>query len=204
MARLSPRRSEGVFIAVLAFIAMAGGVSTQAALATAPKTASAVTSKADENGWTEAEANRLSGRNLTVTCAGTPAEWAADLTDVGLPAGDADGYYGLSTITSGEMRLSAYVCEGLRLGLTPPTRRANDLQVAWAVDVLLHESVHMGRFTPDEALAEACARDGLPGELHRLYGIPYASPEMRRLTLAATWFRRTQPAAYQGGTCSAS
>ena len=70
------------------------------------------------------------------------------------------------------------------------------------MNVLVHESVHMARFTLDEKLTEACARTGLPIELHRLYRVAYRSAQMRRLTSAATWFRRTQPPAYQGGTCS--
>ena len=77
----------------------------------------------------------------------------------------------------------------------------NELQVSWSVDVLIHESIHMGRFTTDEALAEACARVALPVELHRLYGLAYRSPELTRLPLAATWFRRTQGPAYQRGIC---
>jgi hypothetical protein len=69
------------------------------------------------------------------------------------------------------------------------------------VDVLLHENVHLARLTSDERLTEACARIGLPAELHRLYGVGYRSAEMRRLTLAAALFRSTQGAAYRGGTC---
>lgn len=152
--------------------------------------------------WIAAEADHLSGRRLTVACAASAQEWVRSLTDVGLPAEEADEHYGFSLIRRGELHLSPYVCEGLRLGTVASTRRAHELQVAWAVNVLLHESVHLARFTSDERLAEACARVGLPGELHRLYGIAYRSPEMRRLTAAATWFRRTQPHAYQGGTCS--
>ena len=119
---------------------------------------------------------------------------------VGLPAGEADEYYGFSLIRGRDaaepvrLRRDAARSDGT-------ARAANELQVAWSVDVLLHESAHLGRFTYDEALAEACARSGLPAELHRLYGLAYHSPELTRLTLAATWFRRTQAAAYQGGTC---
>lgn len=69
------------------------------------------------------------------------------------------------------------------------------------MNVLIHESVHMGRHTTDEALTEACARIALPAELHRLYKLPYRSVELSRLTLAATWFRRSQDAAYRGGKC---
>jgi hypothetical protein len=153
--------------------------------------------------WISAEADYLSGRTLTVVCAATAQDWAGALADAGLPPADADEYYGFSRIRLGEMHLSPYVCEGLRLGQVAATRRANELQVAWSVDVLLHESVHMARFTVDEALTEACARVGLPVELHRLYGVAYYSAEMSRLTFGATWFRRTQEAAYRGGTCSA-
>jgi hypothetical protein len=101
------------------------------------------------------------------------------------------------------MHLSPYVCEGVRLGSSASTRRTHELQVAWSVDVLVHESTHMARFTYDEALVEACARVGLALELHRLYRIGYASAEMRGLSLAAGSFRQTQGPAYQGGTCSA-
>ena len=153
--------------------------------------------------WISAEADYLSGRKLTVVCAGTADEWAQRLTEVGFPAAEAARYYGFSLIRRGETHLSPYVCEGLRLGAVTSTRRSHELQVAWSVNVLVHETVHMARFTFDEKLTEACARIGLPLALHRLYGIPYHSAEMRRLTAAASWFRHTQPAAYQGGTCPA-
>jgi hypothetical protein len=149
-----------------------------------------------------AEASYLSGRALTVTCADSSAAWQFALTTVGLPAASADEYYGFSLIAQGEVHLSPYVCTGLRLGASPSTRRADELQVAWSVDVLLHESTHMGRFTSNEGVAEACARVGLPGELHRLYQVAYHSAEVRRLTSAATLFRSTQAAAYRDGTCS--
>jgi len=153
--------------------------------------------------WIAAEAKSISRRELGVVCAATSQDWARALVLVGLPP-VWDEYYGFSLIERGEMHLSPYVCEGLRLGLDARTRRSNELQVAWAVDVLVHESVHLGRFSFDEALVEACAREGLPLALHRLYGIEYGSAEMRRLTFAATVFRRTQGVAYQGGSCSAS
>ncbi|MGI8973434.1 MAG: hypothetical protein ACR2HI_04580 [Gaiella sp.] len=152
--------------------------------------------------WISAEAEYMSRRELTVVCARTPQDWAQALTKVGLPPA-WDTYYGFSLIPQGEMHLSPYVCEGLRLGLLERTRRMNELQVAWAVNVLVHESVHMGRFTLDEALTEACARSGLPAALNRLFGVDYRSAEMSRLTFAATLFRRTQGVAYQGGACSA-
>jgi hypothetical protein len=152
--------------------------------------------------WISVEAEYLSGRKLTVVCAATAGEWAQRLTEVGLPAAEADESYGFSLMRRSEMYLSPYVCEGLRLGAVASTRRSHALQVAWSVNVLLHESVHMARFSFDEKVTEACARIGLPLELHRLYGIRYQSREMRQLTAAATWFRRTQPSDYQGGTCS--
>jgi hypothetical protein len=154
--------------------------------------------------WIEAEAKRLSGRNVAVTCAGTRLEWAHALSVVGLPAAQVAEFYGFSLIDQGEMHLSPYVCAGLRLGLVASTRRANELQVAWSVDVLVHESVHMGRFTSDEALTEACARDGLSLELHRLYNFAYGSAELRRLTAAATFFRQTMGTAYQHGVCTSA
>jgi hypothetical protein len=149
-----------------------------------------------------AEAGHLSGRPLTVSCAATTQQWAQELTNVGLPGAAAE-YYGFSLIPQGEMQLSPYVCQGLRLGSVASTRRSHELKVAWSVDVLIHESVHLGRFTYDEALAEACARTGLESELHRLYQVPYRSAEMRRLTRAAALFRSTQGPDYRGGTCSA-
>lgn len=156
---------------------------------------------AQMDAWISAEANYLSGRKLSVVCAATSQDWAQALSAAGFASAEADQYYGFSLIAQGEMHLSPYVCEGLRLGILASTRRANELQVAWSVNVLLHEGVHMGRSTFDEALAEACARVGLPVELHRLYGMAYHSTEMSRLTFAATLFRRTQEPAYQGGTC---
>ncbi len=148
-----------------------------------------------------AEADFLSGRTLTVVCAASGPQWGRTLAAVGLPADEADEYYGFSLIPEGVMHLSPYVCDGLRLGANATARAANELQVAWSVDVLLHESTHLGRFTYDEALAEACARTGLPAELHRLYGVAYHSSEMRSLTLAAASLRSTQGRAYQGGSC---
>jgi hypothetical protein len=150
----------------------------------------------------QAEASYLSNRAVTVTCAASIEEWAQTLTGVGFPAGHASEYYGFGVIQPGEMHLSPYVCRGLQLGATAATRRSNELQVAWSVDVLIHESVHLGRFTTDEAMAESCARVGLPLELHRLYGIAFHSAEMGRLTAAAAWVRQTQEDAYKGGTCS--
>lgn len=166
--------------------------------------AQAATRHATAASWIGVEADRLSGRSLIVTCADTKAEWGQELASVGFPAADADQYYGFSLIEQGELHLSPYVCAGLRLGLVAATRRANELQVAWSVDVLLHESVHMARFTSDESLTEACARVGLPVELHRLYHVAYASAELRQLTAAATLFRQTMGADYQHGVCTPS
>ena len=180
-------------VLVAAFFAGAIG-QAQASVSTAP-------SVRTDAGIT-AEADYLSGRTLTVVCATSGSEWSRALSAVGLPAGEADEYYGFSLIPEGEMHLSPYVCDGLRLGAVASTRQAHELQVAWSVDVLVHESTHMARFTYDEALTEACARAGLPVELHRLYGIAYHSAEMSRLTHAAAMFRSTQGVAYQGGTCS--
>ena len=157
--------------------------------------------RADE-AWIGAEANRLSGRSLTVTCSATSVDWGRALSAVGFPAAQADEYYGYSLIEQGELHLSPYVCTGLRLGRSVATRRANELQVAWSVDVLVHESVHMARYTWDEALTEACARTGLPLELHRLYDVAYGSAELRRLTAAASQVRLTMSAEYQHGVCT--
>jgi hypothetical protein len=179
-------------LVVVSAVAVGGA---QAAATRAHQAASA------RDAWIGAEANRLSGRSLTVTCAASGEEWARTLTAVGFPSAQADEYYGFSLIEQGEMHLSPYVCAGLRLGLPAATRRANELQVAWSVDVLVHESVHLGRFTSDEALAEACARAGLPVELHRLDHVAYGSAELRRLTAGAALFRKTMAAAYQGGVC---
>jgi hypothetical protein len=148
-----------------------------------------------------AEADYLSSRSLTVVCASTSLEWRQVLTANGLAAADADEYYGFSLIPEGELYLSPYVCGGLSLGASGISP-ADELQVAWSVDVLVHESTHLGRFTYNEALAEACARAGLPAELHRLFQVAYHSPLMKRLTLDAAAFRNTMGAAYRGGTCS--
>ena len=160
-----------------------------------------VTAKGAGEAWISAEAGRLSGRKLTVVCAATEREWSRTAADAGLP-GPAGEYYGFSLIQDGAMHLSPYVCEGLRLGLVAATRRSNEMQVAWSVNVLIHESVHLGRFTADESVVEECARIGLPAELHRLYGVQYHAAEMRRLTSASDWLRRTMPAEYLAGTCS--
>jgi hypothetical protein len=151
--------------------------------------------------WISSEAERLSGRKLTVGCAAGARAWAQKVTEVGL-SGAADEYYGFSLLRQGELYLSPYVCEGLRLGRSASTRRSHELQVAWSVNVLIHESVHLASGSVDESMVEACARIALPSELHRLYGVAYRSAEMRRLTSAATWFRGTMPSEYQGGTCS--
>ena len=149
----------------------------------------------DRDAWIGAEADRLSGRSLTVTCADTQAEWGQELGLAGFPAAEADQYYGFSLIEQGELHLSPYVCAGLQLGARRQRRGARtSFRSAWSVDVLVHESVHMARFTSDEALTEACARVGLPLELHRLYHLAYGSAELRRLTAAATLFRQTMGA----------
>jgi hypothetical protein len=189
---LSSRGTVWSIAILFAAIAVVLATSAGSARAAAP---------AQTEAWISAEADFLSGRQLTVVCAASASEWRQWLAAVGLIAGGATQVYGFSLIQRGEMHLSPYVCEGLRLGAVASTRRQNELQVSWALDVLIHESIHMGRFTTDEALAEACARSGLPVELHRLYGLAYHSSELTRLTLAATWFRRTQGLAYQGGTC---
>jgi hypothetical protein len=157
--------------------------------------------KRSSGAWISAAADRLSGRGLDVSCAANAAGWMLDLAEAGLPAAEADEYYGFSMIAEGDMHLSPYVCQGLQLGLSAAARASHSLQVAWAVDVLLHESAHLGRFTTDESVAEACARVGLPNELHRLYGIPLRSAELAQLTSSASVFRQTMDAAYQGGSC---
>jgi hypothetical protein len=158
-------------------------------------------SSSELNAWVTAEADHLTSRQVTVACSSDAASWASTLASAGLATSQSSEVYGFSLIAEGEMYLSPYVCTGLRLGANAQTRAANTLQVAWSIDVLLHESLHLERSTSDEALAEACARAELPGELHRLYRLAYHSPELQASTLAATWFRRTQPARYQGGTC---
>jgi hypothetical protein len=192
------RSARGVIaLAALCCVCFASAAAQAATIADRSAPSSAKRSDA----WIGTEADRLSGRSLVVSCAGSAGGWAQALQAVGLPPAAADEYDGFSLIQSGEMHLSPYVCNGLRLGLTPSTRRSNELQVAWAADVLVHESVHMGRFTADEALTEACARAGLPVELHRLYGVAYHSVELERLTKAAALVRRTMGLAYQGGVC---
>ena len=152
--------------------------------------------------WISAEADRLSGRKLNLVCAASAQEWAERLTEVGF-RGAAGEYYGFSLVHRDEMHLSPYVCEGLRFGTSAPVRRSHEFQVAWSVNVLIHESVHLARRSADEKLAEACARTALPGALHRLYRVEYNSAQMRRMISASAWFRRTMPPAYRGGTCSA-
>jgi hypothetical protein len=178
-----------------ALVTVVFAVSAQAGLA-----ASRPASVATLAGVT-AEADYLSGRSLTVVCASTSLEWRQALTANGLAAADADEYYGFSLIPQGVMYLSPYVCQGLRLGASSVTP-ADELQVAWSVDVLVHESTHLGKFTYNEGLAEACARAELPAELHRLFRVGYHSPQMKRLTLDAAAFRNTMGAAYLGGTCT--
>ncbi len=197
------RARGGTLTLISAIFALAAlGTSSQASAArsTVP---SRTHLRSETTGWIAAEAQFLSGRPLRVVCGATAGEWALELKTVGLPPAQAGEFYGFSLIDQGEMDLSPYVCQGLQLGADAKTRAANQLQVAWSVDVLLHESVHLARSTRDEALAEACARVQLPGELHRLFGVKYGSAEVRALTLAATWFRRTQASSYQGGTCPA-
>ena len=199
---VSSRGTAWSIALLVAAIAVVLGTSAGAAQAGTIRAAAAGPAGApvQVDAWIAAEAGYLSGRRLTVTCASSAQQWSQAVAAVGL-TGNAAQVYGYSLIQQGEMHLSPYVCQGLRLGSVASTRRQNELQVSWAVNVLIHESVHLGRFTADEALTEACARSGLPAELHRLYGLAYRSPELTRLTFAATWFRRTQGAAYQGGTC---
>ena len=189
-----------LLMAFVAAILVAPATGARAESSIAPGGAGIGATTVRSAAWISTEAERLSGRRLTVVCAVNARAWAQELADVGL-FGEAEEFYGFSLIRQGEMHLSPYVCEGLRLGTSASSRRANEFQVAWSVNVLVHESVHMARFTLDEKLTEACARIGLPIELHRLYRVAYHSAQMSRLTSAATWFRRTQPSAYQGGTC---
>lgn len=194
----STLRSAAILAAAIALVLV---IPDGRARAAAIHTTDVGTTPALTAAWISAEAEYLSGRKLTVTCATSASGWLQALSAVGLVPGAAEQVYGFSLIQQGEMHLSPYVCEGLRLGSSASTRRQRELQVSWSVDVLIHESVHMGRFTTDEALTEACARAGLPVELHRLYGLAYRSAELGRLTSAATWFRRTQGARYQGDAC---
>ena len=200
MVRLRQGLRAAAFCAALVTIFFATPVVGQARAGTTPAPGRATAT----DSWILAEADLLSGRQLTVSCVANADDWASAVAAAGLaPARKGTEYYGLSVIAAGAMYLSPYVCEGLRLGGDAATRDANTLQVAWSVNVLIHESVHMGRHTFDEALAEACARVGLPVELHRLFGIPYRSPELRRLTLAAALLRDTMAGEYKNGTCTA-
>ncbi len=191
------RRSAVITLLLACVLVALGGSARDAAAASAP-TAVGV---AQLHAWVTSEAQRLSGRQVTVTCASDPASWASTLAAAGLVASQGSEVYGFSLIAAGGMYLSPYVCDGLRLGANPVTRAANPLQVGWSVDVLLHESVHLGRFTSDEATVEACARAELPVELHRIYSLAYHASELSALTLAANSFRSTQSASYKGGTC---
>ena len=196
----SSRSAWRPFAIVAATISVALLGSAAQAAATVGRTAAV--SPSPTAAWISDTAEHLSGQKLVVVCATNAPEWRQTLATVGLPPGLADRVYGFSLIQRSEMYLSPYVCEGLRLGRVPSTRRQNELQVSWSVDVLIHESIHIGRATTDEALTEACARTGLPIALHRIYGLAYRTPELARLSQAATWFRRTQGDAYQGGTCA--
>jgi len=200
MVRLRHGLRAAAFCAALVTIFFATPVVEQARAGVPPASGRATAT----DGWIVAEADLLSGRLLTVSCVANAADWASAVESAGLaPARHGTEYYGLSIIAAGAMYLSPYVCEGLRLGRKATTRDADALQVAWSVNVLIHESMHMGLHTFDEALAEACARVGLPIELHRLFGISYRSPELRRLTLAAALLRDTMDAEYKNGTCTA-
>ena len=99
------------FVSLLAALSLVAAVAAHVANA-APQ--HGVASARDA--WIGAEADRLSGRNLTVTCADTQAEWGQELGLAGFPSAEADQYYGFSLIEQGELHLSPYVCEGLRLG----------------------------------------------------------------------------------------
>ena len=48
-----------------------------------------------------AEADFLSGRTLTVVCAASGPQWGRAFAAVGLPADEADEYYGFSLIPEG-------------------------------------------------------------------------------------------------------
>ncbi len=192
----------GVRPTVLWFVSLLAVLSVVASSGAHVASAATQPGASDRDAWIRAEADRLSGRTLTVTCASTQAEWGQELGLAGFSAAEADQYYGFSLIEQGELHLSPYVCAGLRLGRIAETRHENELQVGWSVDVLVHESVHMARFTSDEALTEACARVGLPLELHHLYHLAYTSAELRRLTAAAALFRQTMGPEYQRGVCT--
>jgi hypothetical protein len=51
-------------------------------------------------------------------------------------------------------RKNELLLRGKRLRPCVSTRRSYELQVAWSVDVLVHQSTHMGRLTYDEALTK--------------------------------------------------
>jgi hypothetical protein len=195
-------RAAAILVATVAALGAGVGGAQGGSTSTAAVRPAAVRTLGQTDAWIEAEAEYLSGRDLSVVCSPSASDWMQALAAAGFTAGAGQEYYGFSLVRQGEMYLSPYVCGGLRLGHRSSIRRQDELQVAWSVNVLIHESVHLGRFTTDEALAEACARRGLPGELHRLSNLAYRSAELSRLTQAATWFRRTQATAYQGGLCS--
>ncbi len=188
----------------LPFAIAAASITVACIGSVAQATAAAGRPAASTAAWISDEAERLSGRKLVVVCSANETGWRQTLASVGLAPDKSDQIYGFSLIERGEMYLSPYVCGGLSLGRTPSRRRQSELRVSWSVNVLIHESIHIGRATTDEALTEACARDALPAALHRLYGVAWPSRELTRLSGAATWFRRTQGAAYQGGACAPS
>lgn len=122
-------RVRRVLVVLAAFVAVSYLGTIATAQAATSRTGIGIATGTPAAGWIAAEANHLSGRNLTIVCATTDQEWAQTVGDAGLPAAEADQYYGFSLIPEGEMHLSPYVCDGLGLGSQRATRKANELQV---------------------------------------------------------------------------
>ena len=141
-------------------------------------------------------------RPATTECASTEAEWTQTVMDAGFTNhSDTNYIFGFSFPVRGDIYLAPRVCVGLRRGTAATYRRSNPGRVAWGVNVVLHEAMHVRLTTRDEAVTEACAAKYLPVALNRLYKIKYRTAEMRLLTSKALTMRRQMPAAYQGGRC---
>lgn len=150
----------------------------------------------------EATTDHFSVRPAATACAATEDEWAQTLMNAGLQGhSDSNYYYGFSYPQRSDVYYAPRVCVGLRRGLNATYRRSNPGRVAWAVNVVVHEAMHVRLISHNEATTEACAAKYLPVALNRLYRIKYHTAEMRLLTGRALTMRRQMPAAYQGGRC---
>lgn len=169
---------------------------------TEPASASESNSTSYTDALVERTTDHFSVRDSATTCAATESEWEKSLVDAGFPPNDQGVYhFAFSYPLAGTVYYSPYVCVGIRKGLVANYRRLNPLRVAWAVDVLVHEAMHVRLSSANEQQAEACAAKYLAYALNRLYKIKYRTPEMRLLTLLALAKRRTLQPHYLNGRC---